>query len=288
MTFDPLSDRPLHEKGLRNVDDVRIEEVSVVVTIAGPSEYSSELSPDRIMFIILGTIGFFITALILLRNVSWMFKERNTIRRSIRNRCYCCGECCYAIQREASDCWSEVQHFLFPHRGFNLAGTSEEDDFVDFQSSIHYRGQHRTYLDDNDDEKVSNNTSNHNSDHISTSSSGSSSPVSPHAASLLKGKMQGQFGLFSSSAKALLNGKSNSLKKSGGDYHKVSPRTANPLREVYSAFTIEEDDDGDIEINYDHHPSLGSNPDQSSIYHAEDEDDVVSIELASVPNNTNS
>lgn len=209
---------PLHEKGLRSVDDCKVEEVSVVVTMVSPSDYDSELSPKRIIFIILGTIGFFITAVILLRNMSWMFKERNSIRRSIQHQCYCCGECCHVVRRETKDCCDEIQHYICPHRGFNLTGTSEEDDFDDFQTSMHYRGQHRTYIDDNDDERISR----HSSDSSQHSSGGARSPI-------LSSNMQ---------------------KNKKSDYHKLQTggKGNHQLREIYNAFTIDDDEEDDDDI----------------------------------------
>jgi hypothetical protein len=233
----------MRERGLRSIEDVIIEEVTVEITTLDPASYNSDLSPNRIVFIILGTIGFFCTGLLLLKNVAWMFRERSSIHRKMQHRC--CSLCCLC-RRECQDCCEDLQHYLCPYRGFNALtggegeGEGEDGDHTDFQASIHYRGQHRTYLDDDHDED-GNNKSSHGG--------GSLSPPSPVPLSSSMNKRKQENGY----QKLQLN---------------VSDSKHHSLREVYNAFTIEDDDDDD-EVDEDEDGE------------ERDDSDVVSIELTS-------
>jgi hypothetical protein len=99
----------------------------------------------------MGTIVLFAIALITLRLMFWVWKERINWIRFLRNRQADCSWFCSRTCHGTREIVLDLRNYCIPHHGFDLARSQEDDELEEgnFSSSIHYReNQCRNYMDD--------------------------------------------------------------------------------------------------------------------------------------------
>lgn len=142
---------PLHEQGIRAVDDVVVVATATSVT-AVPPPIPPPLSPTRIVYIIIGVIIFVVTSYFIIKGGIHLWEQKRIIHRWFRSRWENLASPCQLFFYEVNRAW---------RGGFSLASARDEDSVDrshDFdQLSVHYNKQNlswqRNYIEDFDNEE---------------------------------------------------------------------------------------------------------------------------------------
>lgn len=142
---------PLHEQGIRAVDDVDVVSSATSVTTVAPP-IPPPLSPTRIVYIIIGVIIFVVTMYFMIKGGIHVWEQKRIIHRWFRSRWENLASPCQLFFYEVNRAW---------RGGFSLASARDEDSVDrshDFdQLSVHYNKQNlswqRNYIEDYDTEE---------------------------------------------------------------------------------------------------------------------------------------
>lgn len=120
---------PLHEQGMRSITNITIDSVSMsTTTMIPPNPSETELNPVGIVYIILGTVLFFIAGLIIIRFIQLgLTKDANKVIREkaqtgVNNVTGCCSGFCLKFSTFCAD----LQ--LYYREGFELTSVHEDED----------------------------------------------------------------------------------------------------------------------------------------------------------------
>lgn len=158
--------RPLRENGLRDVTNATVSNVALSTTTDLPPSFLEEdLSPERITWIIVGTIVVFAVALFLLsrlKYVKYLYCTKTCVEDVMRSWYNTLADGCMMCLRSVGLVSSDLH--LYYGSGFDLTTQEEEADFYGENRSnlpsdnldIHYGGKNNanlrsTYLEDDED-----------------------------------------------------------------------------------------------------------------------------------------